>query len=302
MNIRDLEYFVAVAELGHFHAAAHKCFVSQPTLSGQLRKLEEELGHALLERDTRNVRLTAFGREAYTLAKALLESAESLLRKAKEQQDPFRGPVRIGAFPTLAPWLFPRVVERFHSKFPHTEFFLVEEKSPVLQQQLLDGNIDTAFLALPQTLSHIQVEPLFAESFLLAIPSGHAWRRRKSVQSEDLKGLELLLLEDGHCLRDQALDLCVKYGARERGHFRASGMETLRQMVRLGTGITLIPRLAVPEYKESGIQYLPIQNPEPTRSIALCYRETHPRIPFLQAICAEIRQMCEDALPVKALH
>jgi len=301
MNLRDLEYFVAVAELGHFHGAAERCFVSQPTLSGQLRKLEEELGHMLFDRDTRNVKLTSFGREALPLAKGALEQVAALVRKAKELQDPFCGPVHLGAFPTLGPWLFPRVGVMFAKSFAQSEFFLTEEKSSLLQQKIQDGSLDAAFLALPQRLPGVQVEPVFSESFLLCVSGGHAWKSRKGIVASELSGLELILLEDGHCLRDQALDLCMRYGARERGHFRATGLETLRQMVRLGTGMTLIPRLAIPDHKDAGIHYLPIRNPEPMRQIALCFRETHPRKALFLAMAEAVRGACGDGLPVESI-
>ncbi|MEN9353798.1 MAG: hypothetical protein RL318_1123 [Fibrobacterota bacterium] len=292
MNLRDLEYFAAVAELGHFGAASERCFVSQPTLSGQLRKLEEELGHSLFDRDTRNVRLTPFGKEALPLAQAVLQAARSLQERAQELKDPFRGAVRLGGFPTLAPWLFPLLFPLFSRSYPHAEFFLVEEKTPVLQKQIQEGFLDAAFLAMPQDAPSLHALPLFSEPFLLAIPGTHPWKARKGIRASELSELELLLLEDGHCLRDQAIDLCFRYGAREKGQFRATGLETLRQMVRLGTGITLMPRLAIPESKESGIVYLPIREPVPTRQIALCFRDSHPRRRFFEDLATHVRSLC----------
>lgn len=301
MNIRDLEYFVTVAELAHFNAAAEKCFVSQPTLSGQLRKLEEELGHALFMRDTRNVRLTNFGKEALPIAQDILNKVQSLVQKGKELQDPMVGPVLLGAFPTLGPWLFPHLGGMFSKEFKQSEFFLVEEKSPILQARLSAGTLDAAFLAMPQSLPGINVLPVFSEVFYLAVHGQHAWKSRKSIQASELTNLELILLEDGHCLRDQALDLCLLYGAKEKGYFRATGLETLRQMVRLGTGITLIPRLAIPSHKEPGLHYLEIRNPEPTRQIALCFRETHPRRKFFESMAELIRKQCGEILPLQAI-
>lgn len=301
MNLRDLEYFVAVAELGQFGQAAERCHVSQPTLSGQLRKLEDELGQPLFERDTRNVRLSAFGKEALVLARAVGAKAREIETLAKKMADPFRGPVALGAFPTLAPWLLPQLAPHFAHCCPQAEFFLSEEKSPVLLAQLLAGELDAAFLALPVASAELEALPLFAEAFLVAVPVGHPWAEREALEPRELEGAELILLADGHCLRDQALDLCQRYGARERGQFRATSLETLRQMVRLGSGITLMPRLAVPAEAESGIRYLPVRGDDVRREIGLAFRPTHPRRRFFQHVAQMVRELCGERLPVRAL-
>jgi len=301
MNIRDLEYFIAVAETGKFNEAAKRCFVSQPTLSGQLRKLEEELGSALFERTTRQVRLTDFGREALELARSAIFQIRLLEQKAMALKDPFVGPVSLGAFPTLGPWFIPRISEMLHRQYPKVEFYLSEEKSPVLQDQLLSGSMDAVFLAMPQTLAGVEVVPLFSEMFKLAIPQNHPWHRRKSITEKDLANQELLLLEDGHCLRDQALDLCHKYGAHEKGYFRATGLETLRQMVRMEMGMTLMPEMAIPPHGETGIRYLTLETGDAHREIALCYRKTHPRKALFEDLIHHLRQFLKDALPVEVL-
>ena len=302
MNIRDLEYFVAVAETGKFHDAAKRCFVSQPTLSGQLRKLEEELGTALFERTTRQVRLTDFGTEALQLARSALSQIRLLEQRAEALRDPFVGPVSLGAFPTLGPWFLPRISELLHDRYPKVEFFLSEEKSPTLQAQLQSGEMDAVFLAMPQTLTGVTVVPLFSESFELAIPNTHPWKRRKFITEKDLANQELLLLEDGHCLRDQALDLCHKYGAHERGYFRATGLETLRQMVRMEMGMTLIPRMAIPEHDDPGLRYVPLQVNDAKRDIALCFRTTHPRKALFVDLVETLSQFARESLPVDVFN
>jgi len=301
MNLRDLEYFVAVIETGHFGKASERCCVSQPTLSGQLRKLEEELGQSLINRDTRQVRLTAFGQEAYPLARTSLEAAGKISRRAQELKDPFSGPFYLAGFPTLAPWLLPRIMESLYEGFNKIEFYLTEEKSLILQERLLNGQLDAVFLALPQVLKGICIEPLFIEDFYLAVPSQHPLAQIEKISSANLDQLEVLLLEDGHCLRDQALDLCQRFGSREKGYYRASSLETLRQMVRSGRAVTFIPRLALPEVPERGIKYLPLEGLSASRSIGLCYSESHPRVPFIKALARNIRELCPHTLPVQAL-
>lgn len=301
MNLRDLEYFEAVADTGRFGLAADRCCVSQPTLSGQLRKLEEELGHALFERDTRNLRLTPFGKEALVLAREALQAVRRLERKAGELADPFCGPVTLGAFPTLGPFFLPRFSPLFMKTFPKAEFWLSEEKTPVLMEQIAAGTMDAAFLALPwEGGPDIEVLPLFREDFLVAVPAGHPWACRASLPSRELQGVEFLLLADGHCLRDQSLDLCSRYGAREKGYFRATGLETLREMVRMGTGITLMPRLAIPAHADPGIAYLPVDGEGFQREIGLCYRPTHPRRDFFDALAGLVRREAGELLPVEA--
>lgn len=302
MNLRDIEYFVAVAELGGFGKAADRCFVSQPTLSGQLKKLEAEFGHALFERSTRLVRLTPFGAEALSIARRIVADCAALSAVARELDDPFAGEVSVGAFPTLCPWLLPRLSPVLKSDFPRAAFRLVEEKSPTLQASLGTGDLDAALLALPlEEAPGIEAVPLFSEPFYAAVPDSHPWACRDSVDPAELAGQELLLLEDGHCLRDQSLDLCRRYGAAEGGSFRATSLETLRQMVLLGAGITLMPRLAVPDGRESGISYVPFSSSEARREIGLCFRSTHPRRDLFLELAARIRSLCGAALPVSPL-
>ena len=242
MNLSDLRYLVAVADHRHFGRAAEACFVSQPTLSTQIKKLERELGVELFERHPRQVLLTAAGEQVLQHARRAVAEADSIREVARQTRDPETGSLRLGIFPTLGPYLLPHVVPALHRRFPQLELLLVEEKTEVLLQRLHDGVIDVAALALPVDGDHLHSEPLFDEQFVLAVPADHdlASTKRK-VNLSVIAGEQLLLLEEGHCLRAQALSVCHLNGASERRGFRATSLETLRQMVASGGGITLLP-------------------------------------------------------------
>src|SRR6185436_16694679 len=267
MNLRDLRYLVALADLRHFGRAAEACHVSQPTLSTQLKKLEDELGVQLIERAPRKVMLTPVGSDIVVRARRVLADIEQMRETARRTADPEAGSVRLGLFPTLAPYLLPHVVPRISARFPRLELLLVEEKTEALLGQLRDGRLDAAILALPLHEDWLQIEKLFEEPFLLAVPRGHALGKHANLKLAELSTQHLLLLEDGHCLRDQALAVCAMAGAGEKDGFRATSLETLRQMVAAGVGITLLPLLAVkPPVPVSGsIELVPFRNPQPSR-------------------------------------
>src|SRR5690606_35920919 len=235
VNLRDLRYLVALAEHRHFGRAAEASFVSQPTLSTQIRKLEEELGVALFERAPRKVMLTPVGREIVERARKVLADVDQLAEIARRSQDPEAGTVRLGLFPTLGPYLLPHVLPGLRERFPRLEFLLVEDKTDALLERLRDGRLDAAVLALPLADEQLHAEPLFDEPFVLATPAGHPLAGRGPLAVDDLDEERLLLLEEGHCLREQALDVCRLAGAGERD-FRATSLETLRQMVAAGVG------------------------------------------------------------------
>jgi len=276
MNLRDLRYLVALADLRHFGRAAQACFVSQPTLSTQLKKLEEELGVLLIERTSRQVMLTEVGREIADRARAVLREADQIRELAKRTRDPEAGTVRLGLFPTLAPYLLPHVVPRIRARFPQLTLLLTEDRTGELLRMLREGSLDAAVLALPINDPQLTCVELFVEDFLLALPPGHALGKRKRIGIGDLANRELLLLEDGHCLRDQALDVCRLAGAMETRSFRATSLETLRQMVASGVGMTLLPALAVapPVPPSPNLQLLRFSGEVPQRRIALCWRRS----------------------------
>ena len=276
MNLRDLKYLVAVAELQNFSQAAERCFVSQPTLSTQIKKMEDELGVVLFERAPRSVQVTEVGAGILAAARRILSEIDLIEDLARNSRDPFAGTFRLGAFPTLASYLLPRAVPLVAEALPKLKLLLIEEKTEVLVDLLRSGRCDAALLALPVNDPALVAMKLFADSFLLALPEAHPWASRERVDSRELADLKLLLLDEGHCLRDQALDLCYRHGGREEPDFRATSLETLREMVRAGTGITLMPRIAA-RPGDAGIRYLPFTDPAPERLIGFVYRKTTAR-------------------------
>lgn len=283
MNLRDLQYLVSLAEHKHFGRAAAACFISQPTLSTQIRKLEEELGISLVERAPRKVMLTPAGREIAERARRIVADVEQMREAARRSQDPEAGIVRLGLFPTLGPYLLPHVVQQVRARFPQLELLLVEEKSDVLLAQLHDGRLDAALLALPVQDEQLHVEFLFEEPFVLAVPESHALAGRKTLALKDLVDQRLLLLADGHCLRDQALDVCQLAGVSEKSGFQATSLETLRQMVAAKVGITLLPMLATrpPVARSEDIRLLRFDDAEPSRRIAMLWRKSSAMHGFL---------------------
>lgn len=277
MNLRDLKYLVTVAELGHFGKAAEACNVSQPTLSMQLKKLEEFLGVTLIERGNRQVMLTPIGHEIVEEARQIVQKAERLVAHAKESQDPLSGEFRLGAFPTIAPYLLPLIVPRVKELLPNLKLLLIEEKTASLLAQLKRGEIDAALIAMPVEEEGLFIRELFTEPFDLAVPENHPLAHKKQASYNDLQSYPLLLLEEGHCLREQALDICQRVGMREEQNFRATSLETLRHMVAGGVAVTLVPRLAVKQAANEPIRYIPFAEPVPARRIALCCRKRFPR-------------------------
>lgn len=309
MNLRDLDYLVAVAEERHFGHAADRCHVGQPTLSTQIRKLEAELGVELLERNPRQVLLTAAGERVVERARIILREADTIRELARRAADPEAGTVRLGVFPTLGPYLLPHVVPQIQERFPNLELLLVEEKTEEVLRRLRNGDLDAGLLALPIHDDQLHVEPLFEEDFVLAVPAGHplaatagvvtksGWgKEAKRVDASVLAGESVLLLEDGHCLRDQALSVCELAGADERGGFRATSLETLRQMVAAGVGITLLPALSVapPVSNPDGLTLLRFADPVPSRRIAMVWRRSTALGDFLEELAACIRRVPPD--------
>ncbi|MFT3896848.1 MAG: DNA-binding transcriptional regulator OxyR [Thermomonas sp.] len=302
MNLRDLKYLVALADHRHFGKAADASFVSQPTLSTQIKKLEEELGVALVERAPRKVMLTPVGREVVERARKIIAEVDQMGEVARRSRDPEAGTVRLGLFPTLGPYLLPHVVPRIRRRFPQLELLLVEEKSDVLLRRLREGALDAALLALPLHDDQLHAEFLFEEPFLLAVPESHPLAARGSLALDDLSSQTLLLLEDGHCLRDQALDVCRTAGAGENGGFRATSLETLRQMVAANVGVTLLPSLAVkpPVAQSDAIRLLPFHDPQPSRRIAMAWRRSSAMSAFLMQLAGEFKRLPQELLAAES--
>ena len=293
MNLRDLKYLVALADHKHFGRAAAACYVSQPTLSTQIKKLEDELGVPLVERAPRKVMLTPAGRDAAERARRIVAEVEQMKEAARRSQDPEAGTVRLGMFPTLGPYLLPHVVPRIRARFPHLELLLVEEKSDVLLSRLREGKLDAGLLALPVADDQLHTEFLFEEPFVLAVPESHPLAQRGSLTLAELSHQQLLLLEDGHCLREQALDVCRLSGANEKSEFRATSLETLRQMVAANVGITLLPTLAVkpPVARSPNIHLLGFSDSHPSRRIAMVWRKSSAMAGFLKVFAQVFREL-----------
>ena len=287
MNLRDIHYLVAVADTLHFGKAAELCAISQPTLSMQLKKLEEQLGVILFERTHKQVMITPIGAAILERARRILQEEKEIRTLARNSLSPFTGDFLLGAFPTLAPYFLPHIIPAIHVALPALRLLLVEEKTEVLLQKLRSGTLDAALIALPVQDGKLVTLPLMDDPFLLAVPSKHKLAKKSSVTLDSLAGEELLLLEEGHCLRDQALSVCHTLKATESGDFRATSLETLRQMVAAGVGITLIPRLAMRH--DDGITYIPFASPAPSRSIGLVWRASSPRKACIEKLAQIIK-------------
>lgn len=285
MNLRDLQYLVAVADVRNFSQAADKCFVSQPTLSNQIRKLEETLGITLFERNNKRVIPTETGEQIVSLARKVLQQVDTMHDVAKSSKDPLAGKFRLGAFPTLSTYIFPSLVPKITAALPQLKLVLIEEKTQQLLDRLKRGELDAALLALPIHEDQLIAQALFNDEFLLAVPPSHPHASKKQIAQSDINGEKLLLLEEGHCLRDQALSVCQLAGSEEEQDFRATSLETLRQMVKAGTGITFMPHIAI-QTNESDICYVPFKKPAPYRTIGLVWRKTSVRTAVIEKLAA----------------
>ena len=271
MNLRALEYLVALKQRGSFVRASAACHVSQPALSIQIKKLEGELGAALLERRTKSILFTPAGEEVLRRAHAILQAANEIQRLAGVLADPYAGALSIGAFPTLAPYFFPLVIDHFVDAYPNLRFNLVEEKTHVLIDRLHAGALDAALLAAPVEDDSLEHGEIFSEAFLLGVSPKHAWSTRKSVDPSELADQPLLLLEEGHCLRGQALDYCAKTGLNEALNFRASSMETLLQMIAMNRAVSFVPDCVARRHPD--LHYLKLRGGGAQRTIGLFWRK-----------------------------
>ncbi len=279
ITIRQLEYLTTLAELCSFNRAAAACHVSQPALSTQIRQLEDQLGVKLLERSQRMVLVTPAGEEIVRRAQILLNEANDLVEAAHSLGLPMSGTLKLGVIPTIAPYLLPRVLPQLRDCYPDLRLLLYEEKTDVLVRMLNEGRLDLALLALGVDLGNLDTMPLFDDPFLLAVPDGHHLATRDKVREADLLDEEVLLLEDGHCLRDQVWPVCESGGAHELGDFRASSLSTLTQMVSSRVGITLLPEMSldVELGRSEQIVLRRFRQPEPFRTIGLAWRKSAPR-------------------------
>lgn len=291
MNLRDLKYFLALADKQHFGKAARACFVSQPSLSIQIKKLEEFLGVTLVERSHRSVILTEVGKRIAQEARELIQRESSIIAIAKAAQDPFSGQFNLGVIPTLTAYLFPLLMPELAKteSFPKLSIYLAEHQTKTLLSQLDNGELDAAIISLPIKHRDLHVEVLFKEELMLAVSKKHALAKQKMIKFAQLVDQSLLLLEEGHCLREQTLDICNQVGAIEETNFRASNLEILRHMVASQSGITLMPALA--RLPHDHIQYLSFSEHKPTRTIAIAWRKSNAKILLLEKMVMHIRRL-----------
>jgi len=295
MNLKDLKYLVALADTGHFGKAAERSFVSQPTLSAQLKKLEEYLGVKLVERQPKNVQLTDVGKQVVIRARRMLDEGEEIISLARHNTDPFAGKLKLALIPTIGPYLLPRVMQKIRKALPQLGLMLYEHQTEPLVKRLRDGEIDVGIVALPIAHEGLESRALYEEAFTVALPNHHALAAKAAIKVQDLEGQTLLLLEDGHCLRDQALEVCSRINVREAEDFRATSLETLRQMVVAGLGITLLPETAVesPFGSQRGLTIRQFAKPAPTRTVGAVWRKSSTREPAISAVCDVLAAVME---------
>jgi LysR family transcriptional regulator, hydrogen peroxide-inducible genes activator len=299
MNLRDLEYAVRLAAEGQFRRAAARCHVSQPTLSTQIAKLEDELGVQLFERGTRAATPTVNGRELIRQAQIVLDEVERLKALARTGQDPLQGPFHLGVIPTAGPYLLPLLLPVLRQHWPQLQLLLREEMTAGLLERLRAGSLDAAILSLPLDGDDLRWEKLLSEPILLAVSSRHKLAGRDRIAPGALAGEPVILLEEGHCLRGQSLAVCDIAGlSRRRDDVQAAGLESLRQMVMAGIGIALVPELATRPPFGSGelAVYRRFEPPEPSRDLVLAWRRSFPRGDALHGFARIQREILQHSM------
>jgi len=288
LTLKQLRYFEALARHRHFGRAAEACAVSQPALSMQIKELEEQLGKGLFDRSTRNLRLTGLGEDFADRVRDILRAVDELADLARASQTGLSGPLRIGVIPTVAPYLLPSFISGLDEQYPGLDLQLHETITPKLLAELADGRLDTAIVALPVSEPSLAETPLFSEDFVLVRPVADG--DEPVPEPENLREMRLLLLEEGHCFRDQALSFCSMGAARPRELLEGSSLSTLVQMVGAGIGVTLIPDMAVPiETLSAPVSIARFAPPAPCRTIGMVWRRTNPLAGQLRLLADVVR-------------
>ncbi|MCS0501150.1 hydrogen peroxide-inducible genes activator [Ancylobacter mangrovi] len=295
ISMKHLRYFEALAQHGHFGRAAVACAISQPALSLQIKELEEILGAPLVERGPRQIRLTGLGESFAARAREILRAVDELDDLARASHSPLAGRLRIGVIPTVAPYLLPTVMKRLTDRHPELDLRPREAVTQRLVEDLLEGRLDAALVALPVSEPALAEYPLFDEEFILVRPREDAGR--PVPNPEILREMRLLLLEEGHCFREQALSFCRMSSSLPRDLMEGSSLTTLVQMVGAGIGVTLIPQMALPiETRSSAVSVARLPQPRPTRTIGMVWRKTNPLSASFQHIAEIVREVGLDAL------
>jgi len=290
MTLTELKYIVAVARERHFGRAAEACFVSQPTLSVAIKKLEEELDVKLFERGASEVSVTPLGEEIVRQAQQVIEQAQAIREIAKRGKDPVSGPLRMGVIYTIGPYLLPDLVRSAIELVPQMPLMIQENFTAKLLESLRTGELDCAIMAEPFPDTGMAVAPLYDEPFLAAVPRSHPLAARESVSAEELKTETMLLLGTGHCFRDHVLEVCPEYARFSsdaegiRKSFEGSSLETIKYMVAAGMGVTVVPQLSLPAEPDKHVAYIPFTEPVPTRRVVLVWRRTFTRYEAIAAL------------------
>ncbi len=290
MTLTELRYIVAVARERHFGRAAEACFVSQPTLSVSIKKLEEELDVKLFERGATEISVTPLGEEIVRQAQQVIEQAAAIKEIAKRGKDPLAGPLRVGVIYTIGPYLLPDLVRQAIASVPQMPLILQENFTARLIEMLRTGELDCAILAEPFPEVGLATAPLYDEPFMVAVPRQHALADRAQLSAEELKRETMLLLGTGHCFRDHVLEVCPEYARFSsdaegiRKTFEGSSLETIKYMVASGMGVTVVPQLSVPPEPQAHVSYVPFSAPVPTRRVVLAWRRTFTRYEAIAAL------------------
>lgn len=293
MTLNELRYIVAVAQEKSFGRAAAKCFVSQPALSVAIQKLEEELGTQLFERGKSEVSVTPVGARVVEQAQLVLEEAARIRELARAGRNQLVGSLKLGVIYTVAPYLLPDLIPVLHLRAPEMPLELEENLTEVLEVELKSGRLDAAIIALPFAPPGVATVFVYEEPFQVVVPSEHKWAKRRSVHPDELVGEHAILLNVGHCFRDQILDACPELNRQDVPTARTNSLETVRNMVASGLGVSVLPRDALtPKYHSNLVVPVPFTKPAPSRRIALAWRKSFPRpqaIEALRAAIAEVR-------------
>jgi LysR family hydrogen peroxide-inducible transcriptional activator len=296
MTLTELKYIVAVARARHFGHAAESCFVAQPTLSVAIKKLEDELGVVLFERGGSEVSVTPLGAQIVAQAERVLEQTAAIKELAKQNKDPLAGPLRLGVIYTIGPYLLPPLVRNLIDNVPQMPLVLQENFTVRLLELLRQGELDAAIMALPLPDHGMSMQTLYDEPFVVAMPKSHPWAKRKEISAADLKTETMLLLGNGHCFRDQVLEVCpemARFSSPGNGMqrtFEGSSLETIRHMVASGIGVTVLPRASVPDMHDQNglLAFVPFMAPVPDRRVVIVWRKSFTRRAAIDAVCAAV--------------
>lgn len=302
MTLTELKYIVAVAQKMHFGQAAQACFVSQPTLSIAIRKLEDGLGVKLFERSSKNeIKITRIGEQIVAQAQKVIRESQVITEIAEQGKDPLKGQLKLGAIYTIGPYLFPQLIPALSKNMPHLKLIIEESFTASLSQSLKQGDLDAIIISYPFNETGIETQSLYEEDFVVAVPEKHAWTQRKKIDSKDLASEDLMLLGSGHCFRDQVIKACpdcMSGNSELTRTLEGGSLETIRHMVAAGTGITVLPCSSVlqAEQQQALISVRPFEAPTPSRIVAIAWRKNYPRKAAIDAIIDTISQCKMDCV------